>query len=390
MNVMESYKQEVNAFCDKNCKMAGLEMLKLAQEHDADRDTEDSNVIAFEPKEKKKRSVKKTIVRLGLQAACLVVLSLTVVAATGKISDMLRNVHQDETSAQLVEEGYVFEVKDIKQDGIFKLDFLGVTGDRRTPKLLFEVWVDDEKLAAENETIELCVYTLGVYEFENELDRFGTFEGIGTKDEEIPNLYHVSITGAPAWMCYGEPFVVCASQINTSIDGGKNKVSHDISMRWDLTIPISNFHPVKQVTCTGMKYTYNDIDYWLMEARFGEYTTELSFYYEFVGSELVGDKTQFSQADGTLHNNWTAFIKEAVLIVDGTEYKVNEGGIYYADCDEDGTRFRRALSSAGYLHRAGVKGVPNLCAVACEFPHVDYHAANSIELKVGETIYKVK
>ena len=91
--------------------------------------------------------------------------AVTEFATQKEFAKHLRIAHDDQVSADMVEQGYYYAVNKSYTDGRFQIDFKGVTGDMVNPMLVFDVYVNDEELAAEYDEIVLYAYILGENEY---------------------------------------------------------------------------------------------------------------------------------------------------------------------------------------------------------------------------------
>lgn len=363
------YKAQMNGFCDANCKTTAEDILKRAKEKSMSgkNENETDNVVDFTERKTKKKAWKALI-----PAACFLLISTTALAATGHLEELFRNIFKDETTAEIVEEGYLYEIHQTQEEDIFKSELVAVTGDAATPKLVFDVYVSDEQVVRNNDQIRMLAYVLGEEQYENELDQYGPWEAYGQKDDEIPNLYHVSMTGPSVWMTSGEPVVVDILQINVDLQN-ELWTTYETNMVYRFTPPTELYHPVSDAYYEDMKFSYGGIDYYLNNATFGVYRSELGFQYDFVGTTFAGKETDYAVLEEKLHSNWLEFVDSLVLVVDGKEYKVNPDDKGYTWCDVKGEAIGK-----------------NRCGIYPSFPSVDYENAESVILKAGDTSYTLK
>lgn len=160
MDLRGEYKKQTDAFCDNACKIGAEEMLRRIRD----------DVSAGEEEPTGRIRVKHTGKIVIFIAACFAALSMTLTVAAGAagygpLADLFRQIFHDETTAQIVEEGCLYEVGKTASDGIFQTNFIAVTGDEQTPKLLLDIYVNDDTIAAENDIIGVCAYTLGVQQY---------------------------------------------------------------------------------------------------------------------------------------------------------------------------------------------------------------------------------
>ncbi len=374
------YKAQMDGFCNANCKTTAEDILKRAKKQrsmDADEVLEEQqntemksdqkdNIVNF--KDRKKKKAWKALV----PAACFLLIGTTALAATGQLGELFRTIFKDETTAEIVEEGYLYEIHQVKEEDIFKVELVAVTGDAATPKLVFDIYVNDKEVVENNDQIRMLAYILGEEQYENELEKYGPWEAYGEKDEEIENLYHVSMTGPSVWMTSGEPVVVDIWQINVDLQQ-EIWTTFETNMVYRFTSPADIYHPVSDAYYENMKFSHGGIDYYLNNATFGPYRSELGFQYDFIGTTLAGNEADYTVLEEKLHANWLEFVDTLVLVVDGTEYKVDPNDKGYTWCDVKGETLKK-----------------NRCGVYPTFPSVDYQTADSVILKSGDTSYTLK
>lgn len=372
MSVKIEYKKQVDAFCDAKRRVTATELLSLAEEKGAEdktRSVERGTVIDFTEK-RNRRTVWKKV----LSAACiLIVLSLaattTALAATGRLGELFRKIFKDETTAGLVEEGFFHEINQSATEGIFRVDLMAVAGDINTPKLVFEVYVDDKNLTSCNDRICLSAYTLGEEQYENELDLYTTFDSWGVKDETIDNLYHVSFDGASAWISHGEPVVVSVREIRFE----HVAQPYFVNLEYRFALPQGGLHPIIQEYYGGVRLPSGEGDYYLNYAEFGEYDSRCSFMFPYDGISLEGQYATPLGLEALLQMQWDSFETGLTLVVDGVEYGM---------CSEGKCTI--------YRDETGEAGPPGWYHGWVMFPAVNATAAEEIYLKQGENRLRIK
>ncbi len=368
MALSNEYKKQINAFCDANCTTTAEDIIMRAREQETMSTYTEEKVVNYT-----ERKRKKLVWRLAVPAACLLLMGTTVMAATGHLGSLFRTVFQDDTTADIVDKGYLYEINQSQEDESFKVDLIAVTGDKNTPKLVFDVYVKDKVMAAKTDKIRMLAYTLGEEVYANELDHYGKATGYGTKDDKIDNLYHFAMTGAPYWMTSGEPVVVDVCQITDDMDAAYGQEYHNTNLVFRFTPPADIYHPVSDVTYENIKFSHGGIDYNLVAASFGSYNSDFTFLYDFVGTSLAGDETDYAKLEKKLQENWLELVDTFTLVVDGTEYIVNSDNKGYTWCDVKGEMLPQ-----------------NRCNIHPYFPSINYNEAESIVLKSGETSYTLK
>lgn len=378
----DSYRSQIDKFCNENCNVNAEDIYRLAVEREVEKD---GKVMEFKKVKKGKAWMK------GLAtAACFLVMGTTVLAATGTLEEIYDSIYdkyfkenkyadKDDVTPEIIDEGYLYEVGLTEEEDIFKVDFVAVSGDDKTPVLLFDVYVNDEELVAENDSLRMLAYTLGVEQYENQLDEYGPNEAYGEKDPEIPNLYHVSMVGSPAWMCSGEPVVVCVSQLNFGLE---NEIwtTYEVCMEYRFTPPVTSYHPTTTEYYDGQDIVIeNDYDsdnivkYSLERVEYGPYRADVYFKIE---TPIVETGEGFDPYE-EIRESWVGFLPNVKLVVDGVEYGVEvtdeNTGFTWSDGDGDD------MFSAGDNY-----------GVWASFPSIDYGNVTSIQIKCGDDVFTLK
>ncbi len=372
MSVKMTYKQQVDAFCNEKNTMTAEEMLRIAQERrsaSGESQKQETNLIDFSEQRRRRMTFGKILSAACIIIVCTLAVATTALAATGKLGDVLRKIFKDETSAGLVEQGYYYEVNQSVTEDIFRIDLLAVTGDEQTPKLVFDVWVNDSNITQSNDRIFISAYTLGVEQYENDLDLYGMCEGSGYRDTENQNLYHVVLDGAPVWISYGEPVVVSVREIRFK----HLAPLYEVNMEYRFVVPTADLHPVVSDYFGGILVSPAEDGFYLNYANYGAYYTECIFVFDYDGQSLEGQYATEAGLESLLQMKWRKYASDLKLVVDGVEYEMitNPGGeVWY---DKEG--------EAGYKHR---------CYVTIHFPVIEYTSAKSIGLKAGDTEYCLK
>ncbi len=376
----DEYKNQVNQFCEKNNTLTAKEIYQAATLR-AQEETCAENEKQYET-EKAKGSVKKesfwkhtwtrycsfsVVWQAVIALVCFLFVGATAYAGGKLATNIFRDVFGDEVTGNIAAQGYLYELNLSKSDGIFRTDLLAVSGDQDNPQLVFDVYIDDEQLAAENEKIRLWAYTLGVEQYENQLDKYGAFYAFGVRDAEVPNLYHVLFRGAPAWMTVGKEVVVAVCRIDTNVGEGQQCKMHDVNIEFRFTPPADKYHPVNY-KYPGSKVTCGDITYTVNRVAYGQYHTTVSLAFDYTGT---GESKY--EVEDALQAEWEKLIADAKLVVDGTEYPVKKGEWGYVWLDDQGEA-----------------GVVNRCYVHPDFPSIDYPNAKSIQLIIGGVTVKIQ
>lgn len=370
MNAKELYTKQMNAFCEDNCKITAADILaKAGNRTNGPDDTNipDDTAGAGDSKIVPITGKKKTFRFGNMAAACLIcfLLAGTTILATEYLGKFIKNIMGDEKTMEIVEKGYTYEVQESLSDDRFSTTLLGFTGDRNEPKVLIDLFINDPTISVNEKTVGIKVYTLGVEQFENELDHYGYWEAYGVKDEEIKNLYHFSFTGAAVWLTRGEEAVIQICEVFVKDAWGIQSYEADFEYR--VTIPKDSFHPVPYVPYSGESFTYDDVEYTLNAAQYGYYYTQVSFYSDtIVENPPTADRT-VSTISTEMDRNWNQLAKTAKLVVDGIEYQLLEDEGY----------------SMVWFDTNGETGTPYRCYMHLFFPDIDYGNAKDIILKIG-------
>lgn len=372
MSVKMTYKQQVDAFCNEKNTMTAEEMLRIARERMSGQEEQPektAKMIDLTEQRSRRMTFGKVLSAACIIIVCTLAVATTALAATGKLGDVLRKIFKDETSADLVEQGYYYEVNQSVTEDVFRIDLLAVTGDEQTPKLVFDVWVNDPNITVNNDRIYLSAYTLGVEQYENELDRYGMWEGSGYKDEEKQNLYHVVMDGAPIWISYGQPVVVSVREIRFKHIARP----YEVNMEYRFEVPTMDLHPVVSEYFGGVLVSEKEAGFYLNYANYGAYYTECIFVFDYDGQSLEGQYATQSGLESLLQMKWWDYAGDLRLVVDDVEYEAiaNAGGEVWYDKD-------------------GEAGHKNRCYVTLHFPAIDYTSARKVALKQGNTEYRLK
>ena len=358
------YIKAMNAVCDENFRLTGAEMLEKAK-----------NAAPEERNITMNGTTKRHIIGkfIGAAAACLVI-SGTAASAMGygPLGDSFRRFFgKDETTAGIIDEGHYCEIGQDLTDGNFTVMLDSVTGDQTAPKLLFEVTVNDEKLAAENDRLHLFAYVLDEDRYNNHLDEYAMWDAWGEKDPNVSNMYHVCMDGPSAFMINEEEVLAAVKQISFEKDPANRKFDYDVNMEFRFTVPHQALKESYPRYYDDITLQDNGIDYDVFYMDFGSYDTLLKVQYDFLGTELAGGETDYSKVMDKFDKYWHKFAGGFVLCVDGVEYNPLELG--YSYCDTEGEAFDVGR-----------------CSTWMTFPSVDYIGADSITLMVNGESYTLK
>ena len=372
MSVKMEYKQQADAFCNTYNRVTAEQILRRAAEETTATGTtreEKGTVIDFGEKKKQRMTWKKVLSAACILIVCSLAVATTALAATGKLGELFRTLFRDETTADLAEEGYSYEINQTASEGIFRVDLVAVAGDINYPKLVFDVYVEDAHLASNNDSLRLYAYTLGEEQYQNELDSYGMAEGYGVKDKETENLYHVSFDGASAWISHGEPVVISVREIWFE----HMAQPYYVNLEYRFSLPQGGLHPVTQNYYDGMRFPCEKGEYHLNYVEFSVYDTGCSFMFPYDGVSLEGQYTTPQGLESLLQRQWDEFAKDLTLVADGESYEIDteKKGLVY--CDKTG--------------EAGVVGWYHAWVY---FPPVDNVSAKEIYLKHGDSGIRLK
>lgn len=293
-----------------------------------------------------------------------------------ELAEQARTLYKDDVSASLIEQGYYYMVDESFTDGIFRFDFKAVTGDKNNRKMLFDVYVDDAVLAATYDKICLRVGAIREEYYDAENDLIWNCEGYGYRNEEVGNLYHVVLSG---YVFGYAPVMVDIYQIGFDLDANASngiqwyKVNPEARL---VEVPEEVFCPIPEIRYNegGLLFIYEEKQYDLWRATFGNYETELEFRSKIDATGVPTEEPDVEEYREVLQESWLAFAKTLRLVVDGVEYAV---------IDEEGKR--------GYVWFDVKEGVNFYQGNAVPyFPAVDYWEASEILIKSGDTVYKLK
>lgn len=427
MKINELYIEQTNQFCEANCKITAEDILAKAKQRQAENvlsktsdeknkiqstATSDQNETTAKKNEKviTMPSGKKTMFRLShVVAACLAIFVLTgttILAFSGKIGNFLgdtgatviafderkmefffRDVLRDETTAELVGKGYLYEINQTQEDENFRIDVVAASGDIENAKLAVDVYVKDDELAAANDRIYLvCYMTEPGEEVVKDPNGCSVSGGYGIKDESVDNLYHVliDISSNHSEVEYHFTTVITtfASDENQelyvydflpSLESHPFWRFHSTDICFNITIPAEAYsilpsRQYKEVVYHGTKYEYH-----LDSVEYGYYDMKLNFEFDFE-SDFVADSEDAMRTYGRyMSTELHSMLQDAVLIIDDKEY-------YYDD----------EFVPDGYCTFSDKEGASDHCEITVYFPATDYFDADTILLRIGDETYDLK
>ena len=428
MKINELYIEQTNQFCEANCKISAEDILAKAKQRQAEivlsktsdeKDkiqitaTSDQNKTTAKKNEKviTMPSGKKTMFRLShVVAACLatfVLTGTTILAFSGKIGNFLgdtgatviafderkmefffRDVLGDETTAELVGKGYLYEINQTQEDENFRIDVVAASGDIENAKLAVDVYVKDDELAAANDRIYLvCYMTKPGEEVVKDPNGCSVSGGYGIKDESVDNLYHVLIDISSNHSEIEYHFTTVITTFASDEDQELYLYDwlpcymeshpfwrfHSTDILFDITIPAEAYsilpsRQYKEVVYHGTKYEYH-----LDSVEYGYYDMKLNFEFDFE-SDFVADSEDAMRTYGRyMSTELHSMLQDAVLIIDDKEY-------YY-----DGK-----FVPDGYCTFSDKEGASDHCEITVYFPATDYFDADTILLRIGDETYDLK
>jgi len=368
------YQRQIDDFCNDNNRITAQDILNRAQDSSA----KEEKVAKFSAKGKR-----SMVWRAAIPAVlCFLLVGTTTLAATGHLADFFRNIFGDEKTAEIVEQGYVYEINRVLTDGEFMVNLLGITGDSEHPIIAMDVYVNDKSLVEGRDRIYVQAYCVGSGQFDTELESYTTFDAFGEKDEEIENLYHVSLEGSPYWISSGEEIIIAIRSIRIGngdrVYGGDewgdewDSYYPDMSkMQYRFTFPTEQLHPVEHMEYDDIIFEQDGIQYYMYWVTYGEYNAEMVFRYHQIDCEFEPDSDIYEKQI-LLDQKWDEFIEDVVVIVDGVEYKEIPK--------------LRSYDKAGET----VEEIEEHWAFHSKFPGIDYDAANNIIIKYGDECYALK
>lgn len=292
------------------------------------------------------------------------------------LAEQMRTLFRDEVSASLVEQGYYQPVNESFTDAIFRFDLKAVTGDKDNRRMFFDVYVDDAVLAATYDKICLRVGCNREEYYDPENEWAWNCTGYGYRNEEVGNLYHVAMNGA---MFGFAPTMVDIYEIGFDVDTNENNGIQWYSVNPEgclVVVPEEVFCPTTSMWYSEgtMVFAYEGKEYELQQAVFGKYNTDIGFYTDIDASEVPTEDTEQWNYREEIQKDWLGFSATLRLVADGVEYPV---------IDEDGKR--------GYVWFDVTEGEEFYRGNAHPyFLPVDYAETSEIQIKSGDTIYRLK
>lgn len=403
MKINDIYIEQTNRFCDANCKITAEDILAKAKQRNTENNTlkisetsdkSDKKNVEEPVRTNHKKAGKKTMFRLAQTAAAFVAIFLlsgtTILAVKGDLGTFIRNIFTDNTTAEIIEQGHVYEIDEYEDCGDFALNLLAISGDENTPQVIMDVYVKDETLAAENDRIFLTAYVLDEETYQNEREHYSILGGYGIRDAEVSNLYHVTFEAAPAWLMPGNEAVIAVCDIFTDINpketgdlsywsnalpewGEPDLTIHEIDYIYRITVPENTYAGAPSRKYHSIILSSSERNYVLDSIDFGYYSADFVFYFDYPEGVAPADADEKIAIETQLQSDWIKFASNVVIIVDGTEYKFAQGNLGWVNWNYNGT--------TNNLKRAYIYP---------ELPAIDYFEAESIILQIGDEIYDLK
>ena len=341
----------------------------------------------------------KVWIKVVVAVVCVLVIGTTVMAATGAFEKFFNGEEykeeslyekyfekgelreEDSITPKLIEEGYYYEIGQTVEEDIFKIELVGMSGDEDNPVLMFDIYVKDEEIAEKYDILCIEFCALGVEQYENQKDTYGTHIVYAEKSETVSNRYYGAGKCSPAWVGNGKTTVVGIESIRAEISGFKTddenrSESFELDMEFSFTAPEYCLKSTKYVYYANNDYFFTDeiededrvVKYKLEDVDFGSYSSKIDV--NFV--EQVANDNGFVDVL-TLHSEWETFAADIVLVVDGAEYNCTDCGFTYGDVNED-----------------GLCTLEDNYGMWVEFPGISYYGVQSIEIKCGDEVYTLK
>lgn len=369
----EEYKKMMDEVAENACTVTAEDILARA------------NIVEMENGMKNK-NVKHTRKFIGVATACaaLVLTSTVALAATQKdaIAEFFRNIFHDEITAEIVDDGYLFEIGEShsSEDGKYDVDFIAVTGDYYNPVVLMDIHVNDENMVNKYDILQVNTYFLIEEVYENSLENYGPEVAYAYKDENDANLYHLSTRGTPYWFQPGEKLVmdVCGvfgvKSDHSAQPYDMRGEANNTSVECRIVLPETAMAPTVSKEYEDEEF-FEDGDYkfYLAYTEFSEYGSDVRFELDYSDEFKV---TKFENDDGgfikgqPINTSWNNISNDVVLLVDGQEYK--------------------PIKYEGDFNWVCYNSENNRCYVWLSFDGIDYDEVEHISIKAGDKEIVIK
>ncbi len=311
------------------------------------------------------------VTNIGIRDIVTPELSDLVDGESSPIEGLSEKINQFPTYAEtrsFIEMGYYYEMYKVIEDGIFTLEFVAATGLENNPMLLLNVYVDDEKLVAENDKIEVFAHCLDQETYDTYLSNprqwmsnHRQWNAYGVQDKYNPHLYHVTLPSgsylaAGNWVVFDMTTIRIGAQ---NVDWMEYKVNLKAKIKAPYQVA---FYPSIGIDSDGLEFKSDTKTYKLYWTQIAYDQTDLVFFYDFddvyYDEKIVGnDGTQFGK-----------FIKEVVLEINGVEYKVNPDAVPYINMSDD----KENLHYYVYAEFPGIKDVVGIKDVIVKYRDIEY------------------
>lgn len=239
----------------------------------------------------------------------------------GEMSARLANFPvEDEIVRRIMNSGYYYELDNVVEDGIFKMELVAATGETYTPIILLNIHVDDEELIAKYDRIEAYAFCLDQPTYDNNIRSYSQWNAYGVQDEVDPHVYHVTFPVGIFLSTSIEPVIFDMTKIrfmSESVGG----TEYDVSLKQTLNIPynvaVKAFYPGYEIPNTSYKFMSDTITYELSWIDIGYYSSSLEFSYDV--EESLGDAPNYLND----YRQYYKFIEEVILEINGVEYRVD-------------------------------------------------------------------
>lgn len=239
----------------------------------------------------------------------------------GEMSERLANFPvEDEIVRMIMKRGYYYELDNVVEDGIFKMELVAATGESYTPMMLLNIHVEDEELIAKYDKIEVYAYCLDQPTYNNDIRSYSQWNAYGVQDEEDPHVYHVTFPAGIFLSTSIEPVVFDMTKIRM-VSESAGETEYDVSLKQTLNIPynvaVTAFYPGYEIPNTSYKFTSDTITYDLSWIEIGYYSSNLEFSYDV--EESLGEAPNYLND----YRQYYKFIEEVILEINGVEYRVD-------------------------------------------------------------------
>ncbi len=289
-----------------------------------------------------------------------------------ELAEHLRSKCKDEISARLVEQGYYHIVNETREDEIFRFDFKALTGDEDNLMMVFDVLVEDEVLTEMYPVLRLDVDCEREENYEQ--GNWWNCSGYGVQDSENKKLYHVVMSG---YIFGYAPTIteICQVAFDVDTDSTNGELVYEVNPElYRVDVSLDGFATVLRGSYYGMEFTCEGRTYELVSGSYGSYYANMMFRTVIDAEEVPTDDTALWNYREELQKEWAEVLPSLTLVADGKEYKV---------VDEEGKR--------GYIWFNVEEGKDSYQGeVHPYFLAIDYLNASVIELKVGDTVYRLK